>query len=223
MARVNPVELVRVEALAYAQKTNFTKVDELLTEAHGKYPKDANFAGVMAEFYRLIGYFVLHENNGGAAREQNAAKWFQRSLAAYEEQLQLLNSPAQVTPRAMEIPGVNLQKAEMQMMLKDYQAAIVTLTAMVRQDPENPVPLLNRAISELQINRLDDAKKDYQALEKMIPRPSHMVYYGLAQVAQKQNDKSAEIRYDKLYLQYAPTNTAEFTNVTQQLHKLEGR
>ena len=33
---------------------------------------------------------------------------------------------------------------------------------------------------------------------------SRMVYYGLAQIAQKQNDKPAEIRYDKLYLQYAP-------------------
>ena len=62
----------------------------------------------------------------------------------------------------------------MQMMLKDYPAAIITLTAMVRQDPDNPVPLLNRAISELQISRLDAAKKDYQAVEKMVPEPSHM-------------------------------------------------
>ena len=49
-----------------------------------------------------------------------------------------------------------------------------------------------------------------------------LIYYGLAQVAQKQNDKPAEIHYDQLYLKYAPTNTSEFTNVTQRLRQLEG-
>ncbi len=222
LARVNPLDLVRVEALAYAQKTNFTQADQLLTEARGKNPKDVGFAAVMADFYRLIGYFVLHEGNGDAAKEKEAAIWFRKSLAALEDQLQLLNAPINVIAKAREVPIVNLQKAEMQMMLKDYEAAIITLTPLIRQDPENPVPLLNRAISELQFGRLEPAKNDYQALEKIVPQPSHMVYYGLAQIAQKQNDKPAEIRYDKLYLQCAPRNTAEFTNVTRQLQKLEG-
>jgi hypothetical protein len=94
---------------------------------------------------------------------------------------------------------------------------------MLRQDPGMQVPLLNRAISELQIGRLDAAKDDYLALEKMLPKPSQVVYYGLAQVAHAQNDKPAEIRYDRLYLKYAPHNTQEATNVTRQLHALEGR
>jgi predicted Zn-dependent protease len=177
----------------------------------------------MAEFYRRMGYSVLREGKRDPAKEKSAEKdaaiWFKKALTALDEQLQLLNA---VTANAQEISNVNLRKAEMQMTIKDYEAAIITLTAMVRQDPEKPVPLLNRAISELQINRLDAAKNDYQALEKMVPELSQMIYYGLAQVAQKQNDKPAEIRYDKLYLKYASHNTPEFTNVTQQLHKLEG-
>ena len=135
----------------------------------------------------------------------------------------MVQHPMQVTAHALEIPRVNIQKSEMQMMLKDYQGAIITSTALVRENPENPVPLLNRAICEFQLNRLKDAKNDYEALEKMVPEPSFMIYYGLAQVAQKLKDNPAEIRYDRLYLQYAPHETAEFTNVTRQLHELEGR
>jgi tetratricopeptide (TPR) repeat protein len=110
----------------------------------------------------------------------------------------------------------------MQMMLKDYSNAIVTCTAILRQEPGNLDALLNRAICELVLGRLDAAKNDYLALEKS-PEPSYKVYFGLAQIAQKQNDQEGEIRYDKLYLQYAPHNTAEYTNITQQLRKLEGR
>jgi tetratricopeptide (TPR) repeat protein len=223
LARLDPLDLVRAEATAHAEKSDFAQADRLLTAAHDKNPKDEYFCGVMADFYQKIGYSLLRQSGGDAAKERDAAKWFQKSLTACDERLQLLNGPMQVTAKAQEIPKVNLQKAETQMMLKQYDEAIATLTAMVRQDPDNPVPLLNRAISELQSNRLDAAKKDYLALEKMVPEPSHMIYYGLGQIAQKQNDKAAEIRYDKLYLQYAPANTAEFTNVTQQLHKLEGR
>jgi hypothetical protein len=60
-------------------------------------------------------------------------------------------------------------------------------------------------------------------MEKMMPEPSPAVYYGLAQVAQKQNDKPAELSYDKLYLRYAPQNTLEFSNLTERVQKLQGR
>jgi Flp pilus assembly protein TadD len=111
----------------------------------------------------------------------------------------------------------------MQMRIQDYQAAIKTLSALAVGNPLDPALLLDRAISELQINQLDAAKNDYLAVEKMSPDPPHMVYFGLAQVAQKQNDKPAEIRYERLYLQHAPRNTLEFTNVTRRLSSLESR
>jgi tetratricopeptide (TPR) repeat protein len=105
--------------------------------------------------------------------------------------------------------------------MKDYEGAIGTLNATVRLDPVKSISLLNRAISELQINRLDAAKKDYQDVEKMTPSPSQAVYYGLVQVAQKQNDKPTAIHYAKLFLKYAPPSSPEFASVSQQLHKWE--
>jgi tetratricopeptide (TPR) repeat protein len=220
----NPLEMVRLEALVYATKNDFAQADKLLTDEHNKNPKDDKFAGVMAEFYRRMGYTVLRESGGDPAREKSAEKdaaiWFKKAMTALDEQLQLLNA---LTANTLEISGINLRKAEIQMTIQDYASAIITLTAMLRQDPGMQVPLLNRAISELQIGRLDAAKDDYLALEKMLPKPSQVVYYGLAQVAHAQNDKPAEIRYDRLYLKYAPHNTQEATNVTRQLHALEGR
>ncbi|MGA3181359.1 MAG: tetratricopeptide repeat protein [Verrucomicrobiota bacterium] len=219
----NPLELARVEALAYAAKNDFARADKLLTEEHTKNPKDDRFDAVIAEIYRLMAYSVLHASKGDPNKEksaeQDAAIWFRKALTALDDQLQLLNA---LSTDAPEISNVNLCKAEIQMTMKDYEAAIVTLTVMVRQDPAKPVPLLNRAYCEAQINRLDAAKNDYHALEKMMPEPWQAIYYGLVQVAQKQNDKAAEIHYAKLYLKHAAHNTPEFASVTQQLHKLEG-
>jgi tetratricopeptide (TPR) repeat protein len=169
-----------------------------------------------------MGYSTLSETNSAAAGEKAAARWFQKSLDALNEELNWSTTFAESTPHELEIPRINRDKTEMQMMLKDYSNAIVTCTAILRQEPGNLDALLNRAICELVLGRLDAAKNDYLALEKS-PEPSYKVYFGLAQIAQKQNDQEGEIRYDKLYLQYAPHNTAEYTNITQQLRKLEGR
>ncbi len=215
----NPLELAAVEALAYLTTNNFAQADKLLAEAHNKNPKDDKFAGVMAEIYRLMGNRVLRASKEDPAREKEAAQWFKKALTALDEHLQLLTGP---TANLQEVSLVNLRRAEMQMAIKDYEAAIITWTAMVQRDPANPAPLLNRAVSELQVNRLDAARNDFQAVEKMMPEPSPAVYYGLGQVARKQNDKTAELRYDRLYLRYAPHDTLEFTNLTQQVRKLEG-
>ena len=226
----DPAEIARVEALAYANKNDFAQTDRILMETRQKYPKDQRLPGWMAEFYRRMGDSIFYRSNGDEGKEKEAAKWFQKALAAMNEELQLLNTTMNITARATEIPQVNRERAEIQMMLKDYTNAILTLSSMLGQDPGNPELLLNRAIAELQTGQFPAAKKDYQAAEKLGPEilrasqiPPQMVYYGLAQVAQKQTDKPAEIHYDQLYLKYAPHNTLEFSNVTQRLRQLEPR
>jgi tetratricopeptide (TPR) repeat protein len=141
-------------------------------------------------------------------------------LTSIDEEIQLLSARSS---NDQEISNLNLRKAEIQMAMKDYEAAITTLTAMVHLAPVKSVSLLNRAISELQINRLDAAKKDYQDLEKLTPAPSQVVYYGLVQVAQKQNDRLTAIHYAKLFLKYASPGSPEFASITQQLHKWQSQ
>jgi tetratricopeptide (TPR) repeat protein len=213
-----------VEALAYANKNDFVQTDKILMETRQKYPKDQRLPGWTAEFYRRMGNVILLRSNGDEGKEKEAAKWFQKALTALNEELQVLNTTMNVTARAPEIPRVNLERVEMQMMLKEYADAILTLNGMIGQAPDNAELLLNRAIAELQAGQIPAAKKDYQAVEKVVPETSYvspMIYYGLGQVAQKQNDKPSEIHYDQLYLKHAPHNTLEFTNVTLRLRQLE--
>ncbi len=222
----DPVEVASVEALAYFYKNDFVQTDKILTETRQKHPKDERLPGWMAEFYGRMGGSILNRSNGEDVKEKEAAKWFQKALAALNEELQLLNTTRNVSARAPEIPLVNLEKVEMQMQLKEYADAILTLNGMIAQDPDKPELLLNRAIAELQAGQFPAAKKDYQAVEKLVPETSyvsHMIYYGLGQVAQKENDKPAEIHYHQLYLKSAPHNTLEFTNVTLRLRQLEPR
>jgi len=216
-------DLVNVEVLACIAQKNYARADKLLTEEHNKNPKSAKFSSIMAESYRLMGYSVLNEAKGNPAKAQNdkkdAVTWFKKALAALDEFSQLLPASG---ANALLVYDSSLRKAELQMSVKDYAAAIITLTEMVRHDPDKPVPLLNRAISELQVNRLDEAKNDYLAVEKLLPKPSAKIYRGLAQIAQLQKDKSSEIRYEKEYLKYASEGTPEFTNATEELRQLEG-
>ena len=213
-----PDDLVRVEALAHTKMGDFAGAEKLLVDAKQKNPKDENFLGVMVEFYKHMGYTALAKGD-----ERPATRLFQNALDAVDEQLQLLTSPQHPMAGTTEIPDAMLIKAEMEMMLKKYNDAIATLTQVPQMVPEDPKPLLNRAISELEAGKIPQAKADYLAVDKMTPRPYYVIYYGLTQVAQSQKDKAAEARYGNLYLKYAPRNTSEYTNVTVELKKLEGQ
>jgi tetratricopeptide (TPR) repeat protein len=216
----NPLELVRVEALAYAAKKDFAQADKLLTEEHNRNPKDEMFDAAMTEIYRVMGFSILQKAGGTPALEKNADKeaavWFKKALASIDNQIQLVTAR---TTSEQEVSALNLNKAKIQMSMKDFEAAISTLNAMAHLDSVKPVSLLHRAISELQINRLDAAKKDYLDVEKMTPSPSQVVYYGLVQVAQKQNDKPTGIHYAKLFLKYTSPTSPDFASISQQLHK----
>jgi len=219
----SPVELLRVEALAYFRRRDFAVADKLLQEAHAKNPEDESLAGFMAECYREIGLSVEAENKSDPAKESMATPWFEKSLRAIEEQLRLLATrPANYN--SPELPTVTLRLAEMQMMIKQYKSAITNLTALVHQYNDDPLPRLNRAICELETSNWPAAKADYQAVEDLHPTLAYLVptYYGLAQIAREEKNTAVETRYLESYLKYAPTNTTEYTNMTLQLRKVQG-
>jgi tetratricopeptide (TPR) repeat protein len=211
-------EVVRVEATAYTKQGRLEEADDLLAREQAKHPKEEKFLAVLVQYYRVMGYSAMH-----SGRADLSQKYFLKSLNAIQEQLQALNSPSAPSSSATAIPETMLVKAELQMLLKQYDQAIDTLTRLVQLDPKSPLPLLNRAIAQLQEGKLEAAKTDYLTLAKLASdNPSYMVYYGLADIAQKQANKPDAIKYFKLYKEYAPRGTPEYTNVLQQLQKLEG-
>ncbi len=220
----SPLELIRVEALAYATKRDFAAAEKLLTDERAKDPGNARFLGVMAEFYRRMGYFMLREEiksaPGKGEFQKEAARWFAKAVQATADQLKILNASG---AEPDEISDATLSKAEVEMTMKDYQAAIATLGGLLERDPKNTSARLNRAISEFELHRFDASREDFLVLEKQLPAPSSLVYDGLAKVAKATHDKEAQIRYDKLYLDYARTDAVEFTNVTRELRALQGK
>ncbi len=114
----NPMDLAGLEALAYVAKNDFDQADKLLSNAHSLNPHDDLFTAEMAEVYRLMGYRALNAGKGGAsegpARRKAAAVWFKKSLAAFNEHLQFLDSRP---IHAQDTDAVSRRVAEMQKLL----------------------------------------------------------------------------------------------------------
>ncbi len=220
----NPLELIRVEALACATKGDFAGAEKLLAGERAKDPGNARFLGVMAEFYRRMGYFSLREGvkspSGKGEFEKEAAGWFNKAIQTTDDQLKILNA-AGADPDEMN--DATLNKVEAEMTMKDYQAAIATLNGLLERDPKSNVARLNRAICEFELHRYDAAREDFLALEKLSRNPSPVVYAWLAKVAKATRDTESQIRYDRLFIDNARTDTVDFTNVTRELRALEGK
>ena len=71
-------------------------------------------------------------------------------------------------------------------------------------------------------HKLDDARADYETLGQTYTN-SFRIDYGLGEIAWRQHATNDAIKYYKLYLANANTNTAEATNVIQRLRQLGGK
>ena len=111
--------------------------------------------------------------------------------------------------RALErndkLPQALTYKGIIQMEKKEDEKAIEAFNKALKIDPGNLVTIRNRAIVNLRAGKLNNAKEDYEMLQRAYPK-SHQVYYGLADVAAKKNDNDEALKNYELYLKYAPTN-----------------
>ncbi len=124
-----PLELLRVETLAYFTKNDFARADKILTDECAKNPNNDDVVKMMTEFYRLMGYEVLRRAKGDSLKEHDADKeaeiWFNKALTAIDGHLRLLGSTSANAP---EISAANLRKAEIQMTTKNYEGAVPAST-----------------------------------------------------------------------------------------------
>ncbi len=187
------LELLRVESLARLAKNDFPGAEQILLSSHQKFPKDENRIALLTKLYLDVGQYT-------------------NALKSAEMQLKL-------TPKN---PSALFTKAVLNMQFGQFPQAITTLDQLLDLQPDNKNALLNRAICHLQIGKLDAAKHDYESLQNVLPKNTFQIYYGLAQVAEKQNDKSGAIKLYKLYLKYAPHGTAEFADIQKRVKNLEG-
>ncbi len=232
--RANPAankwEVSRVEALAYYARNDFPSAERLMQDALKEDPHDENRVAILAEFYRVTAYAALREANDAlrqkndALREKNASeatRRFNNALNYINQELQLLTQSSQKSAGPNSVPDTMLKKAEVEMMLKSFEPAIATLNQIMVLQPANSTALLNRAIAEIQLNQMQAAKDDYKALRKLMPRQPYVADFGLAEIAAREKNPAAEIRWLKRYLDFAPDDLPEYQQAKQRLRKLE--
>ncbi len=111
--------------------------------------------------------------------------------------------------------------AVLKMQLEDYAAALPSLNRALELDPQNPYGLINRAIANLQAGKLDAALLDYELLERALPKPSHVVAYGLAEIARQKKERKKALEYYESYLKRAPAGAPEIPLVHERIKKLK--
>jgi tetratricopeptide (TPR) repeat protein len=226
----NKWEVSRVEALAYYARNDFPSAERLMLEAFKENPHDEKRVVILAEFYRVTAETALRQANE-AARTNNialhdryaseATRRFQNALTYLDQQVQLLTLGSPTASDPYGVPDALLKKAEVEMMLKSFEASIATLTQIIAAQPANPTALLNRAIAEIQVKQYPAAKSDFKKLRKLLPNQIYVIDYGLADIAHLENNRGEEIRYLKHYLGSAPDDHAEYQQVKQRLRKLQ--
>ena len=81
--------------------------------------------------------------------------------------------------------------------------------------------VLYRAIANFRTDKLDDAQKDYEFVQRQAPK-APQVSYGLGEIAYRRKDTNAAIRNYEAYLTNAPPKTAESKYVGERLAELKG-
>ena len=188
------LELVRSEAWALALKKNLPASERLLTDAQEKNPRNPMpFAAAMQIYL--------------ATRQPSNA------LAVLERQMK-------VQP---ENTDALVNYAALLMQFNNLKGAITYLDRALALRPNDASALQNRAIACLNSTppRLDDALRDYLALQAIAPRDSYYIPFGLGEVYRLKKNKKEALRYYNQYLKIAPQNLPERRVVLDRIKQVE--
>jgi tetratricopeptide (TPR) repeat protein len=95
-----------------------------------------------------------------------------------------------------------------QIQLKNFDDAIPVLSQALSLQPTNSAALFCRADAYMEGGKLDEAQRDFEALQKLSPK-AYPVYHGLAEVAFRKKDINAAVHYYELDLGLVQTNSPE--------------
>ena len=186
----NRTEMLFAEASTYLANEDLPGAEKAVEAALKKYPGDDGLLSTAAQAYIN---FQCYSN----------------ALAAIDQQLK--GSPTNLTAL--------VTKGNICIWLGAYDKAISPLTRALAVESNNPYALMNRGIANLRCGHLDDAQADYEALQKTLPTSSR-INYGLQEIAYRKKDTNAAIRYCRVYMANAQTNTAEAKIVIDRLKEL---
>jgi tetratricopeptide (TPR) repeat protein len=104
--------------------------------------------------------------------------------------------------------------------ITNYDKAIASFSRILDVTTNEPNARMNRAIACLRIDRLNEARADFAALQSTYTN-SFQIAYGLGEVAWRQHDTNEAIRNYQLFLANAPTNSPDIKTVRERLESLK--
>jgi tetratricopeptide (TPR) repeat protein len=188
----NQIQLSLIEVAAYFQKEDLTHGTQLLQAVISRNPTNNALLVTATQFFVAKGLYT-------------------NALAVIDSRLRDLPDD----------PDWLVSKSYVYLQLKDYHRAVPVLNQILSQQADNSTALFNRAIAYLSMGKLDEALADYEKLNRTFTN-SYRINYGLGEIAWRKQETNDAIKYYKLYLASANTNTAEATNIMERLRQLEG-
>lgn len=130
-----------------------------------------------------------------------------------------------ITERMLAIDPENgscwLNKGCFLVELNQYDKAITSFDRVLGIETNNYTAILYRAIANLRSDKLDEARVDYEYIQRQYPK-LHQVDYGLGEIAYRRKDTNAAIRHYESYLSNAPPQYAEAKLVAERIQELQG-
>ena len=224
--------LGQIEALLQANQLPQARaaLDRLTKSEFAKSPTREFQAGIQ----RLEIYYSITQGDiaGAEKRIENARTQFSGDTSLldmlteiyirqrrYDDAIPLLEQwrkqRPEEAPATLRLAAIHITRAQ-------YEPAQKILDQLLAIQPDNAAARLNRAICLLQLNRLDDARREYLAVSEKLP-DLPMVKFGLAEISLRRGNTNDAIVHFEKYLQLAQPNTAEYTNVAQRVIRLRGQ
>ncbi|HMP83293.1 MAG TPA: tetratricopeptide repeat protein [Verrucomicrobiota bacterium] len=188
----NRADLLVVDAAILFARTNLSDAESLIDNAIQKEPKNDHLLSNVASLH-------LQRRDLTNALE----------IIGLRLKLNPTNTAAMINKAYIEIQQGRLDDA------------IATLNRAVELEPANHMARMNRAIAHLRAEHLDEAKADYEILDISYPN-QFQILYGLGEIAWRQKDTNAAIKYYENYLTNSPPKTIEAKSVAERLDQLKG-
>jgi tetratricopeptide (TPR) repeat protein len=193
VARTNRSEILMVETAAQLAKGDLGAADKAVQRTVKKYPGDEAVLATATQVY------LKYEQ--------------------YSNALVTLNQQLQISPTNI---NTLINKGYVCIQVGAFDQAIPPLTQVLAIESTNYPAMINLAIALLRAGKLETSQRYYETLQKAFPT-SHLIYFGLAEIAWQRKDTNAAVRNYQLYQANAPTNTTEFKLVSDRLKELRPR
>ena len=192
LSRSNQANLLHIEMTVHLIKGELAPAERAFQEAITRFPKDEELLATAAQVFMTAGYYT-------------------NALTAIDAQLLI----------APDNTSALVNKGYAFMQAQDFEKAIGFFSKALALEPGHTSALFNRAICFVRLKKANQAKADYQQLQKSYPT-EFRIDFGLAQVALLEGDTNAAIRYFELYLTHSPpSNVEEPKLVRAQLEELK--